>query len=314
MQPNRKNAAERLARLPAELAAEVIGQEHVIAPVAQRIEDAELGLTKPNKPLGSFLFFGPTGVGKTQLVKAIARRIEPVSEHAVFDMSEFQTKESVDVFLGKGRDDDGRFGAELARVPGCRLIFFDEFDKAYPTILDLFLQVLDEARLTVSSGRRYDLRRHYIALASNLGAAAAARMRHNSDAAVERTVLATARQTLRPEFFIRADVVGVFRRLNLSMQERICRYHVGKKFDELRTKGINVTIEPSVEAAVLQFLLGEGFSETDGARPLERAIERFINRPIVARIREGSEPSGRLRVNGAGNGLEYVDGGAVVAV
>jgi ATP-dependent Clp protease ATP-binding subunit ClpA len=299
----RRAAAEQLANLAAELGGEVIGQEHVLTPVAEWVAHGELGLTHRGKPRGSFMFLGPTGVGKTQLVKALARRLPPGEGYARFDLSEFQTAESVDVFLGRGAGDEGRFGAELARVPGCRVLLFDEFDKAYPRLLDLLLQVLDEGRLTVASGRVFDLRHLYIALTSNLGAGAAARMRHNSDTAVERTVLQYARQSLRPELFARVDLVCVFRRLNLRVQEAVCAYHVGRKLAELRAEGIEVTIAP----AVIQFLLGEGFSELDGARPLERAIQNHINRPLVTRWQSGGEAAGLLKVNASRTGLEFVE-------
>ena len=299
----RRADAERLANLAAELSGEVIGQEHVLAPVAEWVAHGELGLTNRRKPRGSFMFLGPTGVGKTQLVKALARRIPPSGDYARFDLSEFQTAESVDVFLGRGAGDEGRFGAEMARVPGCRVVLFDEFDKAYPRLLDLLLQVLDEGRLTVASGRVFDLRHLFIALTSNLGAGAAARMRHNSDTAVERTVLQYARQNLRPELFARVDLVCVFRRLNLRVQEAVCAYHVGRKLEQLQAEGIEVTIDPGV----IQFLLGEGFSELDGARPLERAIQHHINRPVVSRWQSGGDAAGLLRVNAAHTGLEFAE-------
>lgn len=295
----RKRAAEHLAGLADELRREVIGQDHVIAPVAEWVAHGELGLNNPRKPRGSFLLLGPTGVGKTQLAKALARRLPPYSDHARFDLSEFQTRESVDVFLGRGAADDGRFGAELARVPRCRVLLFDEFEKAHPQLLDLLLQVLDEGRLTVASGRSYDLSGLYIVLTSNLGAGVAARMRHNSDSAVERTVLAHARQNLRPELFARVDLIGVFRRLSLRVQEEICRYHVERKLAALRADGMEVSIDP----AAIPFLLGEGFSELDGARPLERAIQQLINRPVVAAWVAGNAGNGCLKLNGGGTGL-----------
>jgi ATP-dependent Clp protease ATP-binding subunit ClpA len=297
----RRRKAERLAGLAGELQREVIGQDHVIGPVAEWVTQGELGLTNPRKPRGSFLFLGPTGVGKTQLAKALARRLPPGADHARFDLSEFQTRESVDVFLGRGAGDDGRFGAELARVPASRVLLFDEFEKAHPQLLDLLLQILDEGRLTVASGRTYDLRSFYITLTSNLGAGVAARMRHNSDSAVERTVLAHARHALRPELFARVDLVGVFRRLDLRVQEKICRYHVDRKLEELRAEGLEVSIDP----AAIPFLLGEGFSDLDGARPLERAIRQLINRPVVAAWVAGSAGNGRLTVNGARTGLDF---------
>jgi ATP-dependent Clp protease ATP-binding subunit ClpB len=306
----RREKAEQLAGLAGELRGEVIGQDHVIAPVAEWVIHGELGLTSRRKPRGSFMFLGPTGVGKTQLVKALARRLSPGGEHARFDLSEFQTRESVDVFLGRGTGDEGRFGAELARVPGGRVLLFDEFEKAHPQLLDLLLQMLDEGRLTVASGRTYDLRALYVALTSNLGAGAAARMRHNSDSAVERTVLAHARQHLRPELFARVDLVCVFRRLALRVQEEICRYHVGRKLAELRAEGIEVTIDP----AAIQFILGEGFSEWDGARPLERAIQNLINRPLVAAWTAGKVGAGCLTVNAAGTGLEFAGPGPASVV
>jgi ATP-dependent Clp protease ATP-binding subunit ClpB len=130
-------------------------------------------------------------------------------------------------------------------------------------------------------------------------------MRHNSDSAVERTVLAHARQALRPELFARVEVVGVFRRLDLRVQEEICRYHVERKLAELRAGGIEVSVDP----AAIPFLLAEGFSDLDGARPLERAIQQLINRPVVAAWVAGSATEGCLKVNGARTGLEFGDRG-----
>jgi len=296
----RQSAAKQLAGLAGILSAEVIAQDHVIAPVAEIVTHGELELTKKSKPRGSFMFLGPTGVGKTQLAKALARALE--GDLVAMDLSEFQTAESVDVFLGRGGEEEGRFGAAMARAKNPRVVLFDEFEKAYAKLLDVFLQVLDEGRLTVSSGRVFDLRPLYIVLTTNLGAAAAARMRHNSDTAVERTVVQYARQNVRPEFFARVDTVAVFRRLGLNAQERVCRYHIGKKLAELALEGIDLTIDASAE----QFILGDGFSEMDGARPLERAIYKHINRPIVAHLRADKVLRGHLRVNADGSGLEIM--------
>lgn len=295
----RRAAAESLAGLADTLGAEVIAQDHVIAPVAEIVTHGELALRKKTKPRGSFMFLGPTGVGKTQLAKALARALG--GDLVALDLSEFQTAESVDVFLGRGAGDDGRFGAAMARAKNPVVVLCDEFEKAYAKLLDLFLQVLDEGRLTVSSGRVFDLRQLYVILTTNLGAAAAARMRHNSDAAVERTVVQYARQNVRPEFFARVDHVAVFRRLGLHAQEKVCSYHIGRKIAELAVDGIEVTIDASAE----QFILGDGFSEMDGARPLERAIDKHVNRAIVEQLRGRRDLRGRLRVNAAGNGLEF---------
>ena len=300
--------AERLAQLPVEVATEVIGQRHVIVPVTEQIVQAELGLRDPEKPLGSFIFLGPTGVGKTQLVKTLARRLSPQAALARWDMSEFQTKESVDVMLGRSSGDEGRFGAEIRRAGDASFLLFDEFEKAHPDLLDLFLQMLDDARLTVASGRTFDFRRKYVFLTSNLGAAAAARMRHNSDEAIEFTVIAHARQKLRPEFFNRVDQVAVFRRLTLAEQEKVCHYHVGQKLARLRAGGLAVDLD----ASVYQFLLGEGFSYEDGARPLQRTIEKFLNRPVVTAWTAGHSGGGRLTVNAARTGLEFAFGTQVL--
>lgn len=295
-----EGVARRLATLQEELSREVLGQEHVIAPVTEWVTHGELGLTNPDKPRGSFMFLGPTGVGKTQLVKALARMLSPGIDYARFDLSEFQTQESVDVFLGRGAGEEGRFGAEMARVPGCRILLFDEFEKACPRLLDLLLQILDEGRLTVASGRAFDLRGLYIVLTSNIGAGAAARMRHNSDAAVERTVLSHARQALRPELFARVDLACVFRRLDYRAQEQVCRHHVARKLFALCLEGAELGVDPSA----LQFLLGEGFSELDGARPLERAIQTHINRAVIAAWASGRPARGLIRVNRGRTGLE----------
>lgn len=290
---------DAVAAALAAAAAEIIGQDHVLRPVSERLLQAELGLTDPSRPLGSFLLLGPTGVGKTQLAKAVARQLSPQGRLARWDMSEFQTKDSVDVMLGRGVGDEGRFGAELRRVPDARVLLFDEVEKGHRDLLDLFLQMLDDARLTVASGRTFDLSQTYIFLTSNLGGAAAMRMLHNSAEAIELTVIAHARQQLRPEFFARVDQVAVFRRLGLVQQEEICRQLVACKLAELRECGVSLQAQPDVYRCLLQ----EGFSEQEGARRLRRTVERLINAAVVNRWAEGAAANGQLAVAPSNNFL-----------
>lgn len=271
---------------------EVLGQDPVLRPITEHVLHAELGLADPGRPLGSFLLLGPTGVGKTQLAKAVARQLSPDGRLARWDMSEFQTKDSVDVMLGRGAGDEGRFGAEMRRASGARVLLFDEIEKAHRDLLDLFLQVLDDARLTVASSRTFDLSQTYIFLTSNLGSAAAMRMRHNSVETIELTVVAHARQQLRPELFARVDHVAVFRRLGLAEQEAICRRHIAHKLDRLRERGIVLQADP----AVCRFLLQEGFNDEEGARPLKRMVERHINAAVVEHWSRVKDTKGALRL------------------
>lgn len=258
---------------------------------------AEVGLTAPDKPAGSYLLLGPTGVGKTETAKAVADGLH--TGLARWDLSELRTGSAVDLFLG-ARGEPGRFAREIARSGNARVLLFDEFEKAHPDLHDLFLQMTDEARLTTADGRTHDLRHRHLFLTSNLGAGAAARMRFNSTDTIHATVTAYARRALRPEMFARLDVVAVFSRLSLSSQETICDRMLDAKLQAIAQRGLNL----EADASVRRFLLAQGFTDADGARPLQQSLERLVNRAILPVLGGMGSLRGRLRVNTAGTELE----------
>jgi ATP-dependent Clp protease ATP-binding subunit ClpA len=164
-----RNPSERLASLPAVLRQNIIGQDHVLSRVEAVLRRGELGLTHPRRPKGSFLFLGPTGVGKTELTLTFSRHFFGEGRVARFDMSEYQEQKSVGLFLGEHRNEEGILGKRL-KDTGAKVILFDEIEKAHPLVLDLLLQMLDAGRITVATGETLDLTGFYIVATSNIGA------------------------------------------------------------------------------------------------------------------------------------------------
>src|SRR6266568_3150898 len=211
------NRLERLRQLQSHLSDRIRGQDHVIPRVVSALHRGELGLTTPNRPRGSFLFLGPTGVGKTELSLAFTDYLLGKDKLFRFDMSEYQTQESLGVLLGGRIGEIGLLGMAVAKsVTGTLL--FDEIEKSHPRVLDVFLQILDAARVTIASGDTLDFSRFYIVLTSNIGAAEILHIQHSTHATMERHVLTRAQQSLRPEMFARITEKLVFNRLNYDDQ------------------------------------------------------------------------------------------------
>jgi ATP-dependent Clp protease ATP-binding subunit ClpA len=189
----------RLASLPTILSRNIIGQDHVLGRVEAVLRRGELGLTHPRRPKGSFLFLGPTGVGKTELTLTFSHHFFGENRVARFDMSEYQEQKSVGLLLGEHRDEEGILGKRI-KHSGARVILFDEIEKAHPLVLDLFLQILDPGRITLATGETLDLTRFYIVATSNVGAGNLMEM---SDTVpfrtLERVVFEQVDQQLRPE-------------------------------------------------------------------------------------------------------------------
>jgi ATP-dependent Clp protease ATP-binding subunit ClpA len=186
-----------LAGLESHLKTHIRGQDHVISRVCSVLQRGELGLSHPGRPKGSFLFVGPTGVGKTELTNCFSEYLFGKGNLHRFDMSEFQNQSSVELLLGRSVNEPGL----LCRVGGGSkgVLLFDELEKAHPLVLDLFLQILDAARITLSTGESLDLSRKYIVFTSNIGASESMRMENSALSTIERTVLRRVDQTLRPE-------------------------------------------------------------------------------------------------------------------
>jgi ATP-dependent Clp protease ATP-binding subunit ClpA len=273
---------DHLRHLEAYLREQIRGQDHVIPRVVSALHRGELGLTTLNRPRGSFLFLGPTGVGKTELSLALTRYLLGKDKLFRFDMSEYQTQESLGVLLGARIGDVGLLGMARAKSASGTLLF-DEIEKAHPRVLDLFLQILDAARVTMASGETLDLSGFYIVFTSNIAAAEIINLQHSSFATMERHVLAKAQRTLRPELYARITEKLVFNRLNYDVQMEIARLHIGRELSFLRNKGFDLTLGYSV----ISFLMQRGFHPRLGARPLRDTVEKHLRGAVADAILAG---------------------------
>ena len=235
---------EHLRHLEAHLCEQIRGQDYVISRVVPVLHRGELGLSTPGRPRGSFLFLGPTGVGKTELALAFTRYLFGNEKLFRFDMSEYQTQESLGLLLGGKLGEIGLLGLAVAKSSTGTLLF-DEIEKAHPRVLDVFLQILDAARVTMANGETLDLSGFYIVFTSNLGGADILNLQHSSFATMERHVLARAQQSLRPELFARITEKLVFDRLSYDVQLAIAKLHIDRELAFLRGKGFNLTADES---------------------------------------------------------------------
>ena len=277
---------ERLRQLHSYLHDQILGQDHVIPRVVAALHRGELGLTRTDRPKGSFLFLGPTGVGKTELTIAFTRYLLGEDKLFRFDMSEYQTRDSLAVLIGGRVGEVGLLGRARKKANSGTLLF-DEIEKAHPRVFDLFLQILDAARVTMASGDTLDLSGFYIVFTSNIAASEILNLQHSSFATMERHVLAKAQQSLRPELYARIAEKLVFARLSYDVQIEIARLHIKRELAFLRDKGF----ELSVDESIVSFVMQRGFHPRLGARPLRDTIERDLRGAIVDATLGGGVPS-----------------------
>jgi ATP-dependent Clp protease ATP-binding subunit ClpC len=303
-------------------AARVIGQQEAVAAMVERIAMLKAGLNDPDKPIGVFLFAGPTGTGKTELAKAVSTFLFGSVERMIrLDMSEFQTHDSINKILGQ--NSSGMLEADSlinrVRKQPFSVLLLDEFEKSHPMIWDLFLQAFDEGRLTDAMGQTADLRHCLIILTSNLGATAHRSLgvgfAPQAHVFSNDQVLRAISQTYRPEFQNRLDKVIVFRPLTRELMRGILRKELAALLERRGLKDRAWAIE--WEASALEFLLEKGFSPEMGARPLKRAIDQYVVAPLAAIIVEKRFPEGEqflfVRSDGEGIQVEFVDPDADVA-
>ncbi|HEY7499016.1 MAG TPA: ATP-dependent chaperone ClpB [Vicinamibacterales bacterium] len=308
---------QKLLKMEERLHLRIVGQEEAITAVASAIRRARAGLQDPNRPLGSFIFLGPTGVGKTELARALAEFLFD-DEHSMIriDMSEYQEKHTVSRLIGAppgyvGYEESGQLTEAVRRRP-YSVVLFDEIEKAHPEVLNVMLQILDDGRLTDGKGRTVDFKNTVVIMTSNVGshfiaeAAVANAVRTNDQSALDestkRQVIDTLRSSFRPEFLNRVDEIIIFHPLGREHIRQIIDIQLRSLMKRLEDRKIRVEL---TEAAK-DHLIAEGYDPTYGARPLKRAIQREVLDPLAVRVLQGDFREGDAIVVGAAGGqLEF---------
>ena len=299
---------EKLLRMEAELHKRVIGQDEAITAVANAIRRSRAGLSDPRRPYGSFLFLGPTGVGKTELTKALAGFLFDTDEAMVrIDMSEYMEKHSVARLIGAppgyvGYEEGGQLTEQVRRKP-YSVILFDEVEKAHPDVFNVLLQVLDDGRLTDGQGRTVDFRNTVIVMTSNLGSHVIQDMAGEENyTRMKSAVMEIVGKHFRPEFINRLDDIVVFHPLGREQLHEIARIQVRYLRDRLQARDMDLELTPKA----LDFLAATGFDPVYGARPLKRAIQASVENPLAQEILAGKfGPKDVIVVDAAPDGLSF---------
>jgi ATP-dependent Clp protease ATP-binding subunit ClpA len=283
---------EMLHELDSLLPREIRGQSHALPRIISAVKRGELGLTKPARPRGSFLLLGPTGVGKTETVIVLTNWVFGSGQLFRFDMSEFQNQEALGLLLGARLGEAGYLGTVRERAAEGSLLF-DEAEKAHPRVLDIMLQLLDAARVTVATGQALDFSGFYIWLTSNIGSAELMSLQHSNDSTLERHVLTRAQQSLRPEIFARVNEKLVFHRLSYEYQLEIAEKFLAREIEFLTKRGHNLELDKSV----LPFLVRKGFHPKLGARPMRDAAEKLVGDAVADSLLSARDACGVLAVD-----------------
>lgn len=279
----------KLLKLEEHLRSRICGQDQVISRVASLLKRGQLGLAKPNRPRGSFLFLGPTGVGKTETAITFTDFLFGEGKLFRFDMSEYQTQESLGVLLGAKLGERGTLAMTYDRSH-CGTLLFDEIEKAHARVLDIFLQILDAARVTMANGETLDLSGFYIVFTTNIGGVDLLNLQHSTFATMERHVLARAQQAMRPELFARITEKLVFNRLSYDHQLEIARMLLDGELKFLHEKGYVI----EADKTVLPFVVQRGFHPKLGARPMRDAIEKLIGDAVATSLLNQQAGRGKL--------------------
>jgi ATP-dependent Clp protease ATP-binding subunit ClpB len=301
---------ERLTKLEHVLSTRVIGQGEAVRAVANAVRRSRAGLQDPNRPIGSFIFLGPTGVGKTETARALAEFLFD-DEHAMvrIDMSEYMEKHAVARLIGAppgyvGYEEGGQLTEAVRRRP-YSVILFDEIEKAHPDVFNILLQLLDDGRLTDSQGRTVDFRNAVIIMTSNVGSQRI--LERGSDGSgwdsIEQDVLAMLRGVFKPEFLNRVDDIVVFHPLDRAHLDRIVDLQLGHLRKLLADRKLTLRLTDAARHALSE----AGYDPAFGARPLKRAVQRMLQNPLALAVLEGQFVEGDAIVADIGDGesLEF---------
>lgn len=295
---NSSGVVRDLNGLESHLLSKIKGQNHVIARVCSVLERGQLGLQPIDKPLGSFLFLGPTGVGKTELTLEFTRYLFGSNEVYRFDMSEFLHLDNVKLFMGDETGTPGRLGNVLSQHQK-GVLLFDEIEKAHRLIWDLFLQMLDAARITLNDHRTYNLSGFYLVCTSNIGSHRLLRPTRLPFTTLERAVISELHRFFRPELVGRFDEKIVFKPLSPDTQREIGQLAIFEELARFREKGFDLRV--SEEA--FEFLVRRGIHKAFGARPMKKTVQKFIGDAIAQALKSRAQPSGTLAVSPLANHL-----------
>jgi ATP-dependent Clp protease ATP-binding subunit ClpB len=306
---------DKLLKMEDKIGQRVVGQADAVHSVSTAVRRARAGLQDPNRPIGSFMFLGPTGVGKTELTKALAEFMFD-DEHALIriDMSEYMEKHSVARLIGAppgyvGYEEGGALTEAVRRRP-YQVVLFDEIEKAHPDVFNVLLQVLDDGRLTDGQGRTVDFRNTLIVMTSNLGAEYLVQLGENEDTdKVRDLVMAEVRAHFRPEFLNRVDEIILFHRLKREHMGRIVDIQMQRLAKLLEDRKIALTLEPKGR----EWLADKGYDPAYGARPLKRVIQKSVQDPLAELILSGKIKDGEKVVISAGKQGLVFNGAAVAA-
>jgi ATP-dependent Clp protease ATP-binding subunit ClpB len=297
---------QKLVTMEDRLANRVIGQEEALAAVANAVRRARAGLQDPNRPIGSFIFLGPTGVGKTETARALAEFLFDDERAMVrLDMSEYMEKHAVARMIGAppgyvGYEEGGQLTEAVRRRP-YSVILFDEIEKAHSDVFNVLLQILDDGRLTDSKGRTVDFKNTVLIMTSNLGSREI-QAAEGDEKQVREAVIQELRLHFKPEFLNRIDDIVVFHQLSREQIGKIIDFQLERLTSMLNERNITLVLEPSAR----ELLMREGYDPTYGARPLKRAIQSLIQNPLAVKLLQGEIlPGQTVRVSAKGDVMEF---------
>jgi ATP-dependent Clp protease ATP-binding subunit ClpB len=309
---------QKLVRMEERLHARVVGQDEAVEAVSNAIRRARAGLQDPNRPLGSFIFLGPTGVGKTELARALAEFMFDSEQAMVrIDMSEYMEKHSVSRLIGAppgyiGYDEGGQLTEAIRRRP-YSVILFDEIEKAHPDVFNVLLQILDDGRVTDSQGRTVDFKNSVIIMTSNLGSQYIAGLGQGQDAEIRTQVMDALHANFRPEFLNRIDEVIIFRQLTREQIGEIVQIQLGQVSKRLADRHIELVLTPAARDLISTL----GYDPMYGARPLKRVIQKHLLDPLALKLLNGEIREGEtLTVDARNHDFTFsgsLSGAAVVA-
>jgi ATP-dependent Clp protease ATP-binding subunit ClpC len=308
----------KLLAMEGELEGKVIGQNEAVVAISKALRRSRADLKDPKRPIGSFIFLGPTGVGKTFLARTLAEFMFGTADALIqIDMSEYMEKFSASRLIGSppgyiGYEEGGQLSEAVRRKPYA-VVLFDEIEKAHPDVMHLLLQILEEGKITDSLGRKIDFRNTIIIMTSNVGAelikkqttlgfGAPVAGTDNYDVMKDK-ILGEAKRVFKPEFINRLDDIIVFHTLEKPDLIKIVDLEISKVVERIKTKNIHLTLDPTAQ----EFLISKGYDPTYGARPMRRAVEKYIEDPMAEEVLRGNiKPGDGVTVQKDGDKLGFV--------